>query len=46
VSAASAKRPRVRHHHDECDTMLYRSGAYTCELIEQYGPPSEREDFY
>ncbi|WP_460074172.1 helicase associated domain-containing protein [Streptomyces sp. YKOK-I1] len=46
ASAAPPKRPRVRHHHDECDTVLYEGGACTCDLIEQYGPPSEREDSY
>ncbi|GGQ33860.1 Helicase associated domain protein [Streptomyces roseolilacinus] len=46
ASAAPPKRPRVRHHHDECDKVLYEGGACTCDLIEQYGPPSEREDSY
>ncbi|GAA1291682.1 hypothetical protein GCM10009579_65950 [Streptomyces javensis] len=45
VSAAPAKRPRVRHHHDECATVLYEGGACTCDLIKQYGPPSERDDY-
>ncbi|NGO13128.1 hypothetical protein G5C60_37420 [Streptomyces sp. HC44] len=40
------KRPQVRHHHDECDKMLYEGGACTCDLIEHLGPPSEREDSY
>ncbi|MFJ3825578.1 hypothetical protein [Streptomyces nodosus] len=38
--------PPVRHHHDECDTVLYEGGACTCDLIKQLGPPSEREDSY
>ncbi|MBK3569288.1 helicase associated domain-containing protein, partial [Streptomyces sp. MBT62] len=46
ASAAPVKRPPVRHHHDECDTVLYEGGACTCDLIEQLGPPSEREDSY
>ncbi|MBK3634261.1 Helicase associated domain protein [Streptomyces sp. MBT97] len=43
---APPKRPQVQHHHDECDTVLYDGGACTCDLIEQLGPPSEREDAY
>ncbi|MFI5887667.1 hypothetical protein [Streptomyces sp. NPDC051554] len=38
------KRPLARHHHDECDVVLYEGGACICELIEQLGPPSERKD--
>ncbi|MGW2563888.1 Helicase associated domain protein [Streptomyces sp. NPDC001514] len=38
-------KPPVRHHHDECDKPLYGGGTYTCDLIEQYGPPSERDDY-
>ncbi|MFE2296406.1 Helicase associated domain protein [Streptomyces sp. NPDC059452] len=45
ASAAPPKRPRVRHHHDECDTVLYEGGACTCDIIEQYGPPSEQGDY-
>ncbi|WP_086016564.1 DEAD/DEAH box helicase [Streptomyces davaonensis] len=45
ASTAPPKRPPVRHHHDECDTVLYEGGACTCDLIEQYGPPSERDDY-
>ena len=45
ASAAPPKRPPVRHHHDECDKTVYGGGACTCELIEQYGPPSERDDY-
>ncbi|MCP3819804.1 hypothetical protein NLX86_17390 [Streptomyces sp. A3M-1-3] len=41
-----AKRLPQRDHHDECDKMLYEGGTCTCDLIEQYGPPSEREDSY
>ncbi|MFF1657248.1 hypothetical protein [Streptomyces sp. NPDC058255] len=46
ASAAPPKRPRVRHHHDECDTVLYEDGACTCDLIKQYGLPSERDYDY
>ncbi|MER6354658.1 hypothetical protein ABT186_23280 [Streptomyces sp. NPDC001634] len=35
-----------RNHHDECDKELHEGGTCTCDLIEQYGPPSEREDSY
>ncbi|MEU2518857.1 hypothetical protein ABZ732_08730 [Streptomyces pseudogriseolus] len=45
ASAAPPKRPPVRHHHDECDKTVYGGGACTCNLIEQYGPPSERDDY-
>ncbi|WP_329537616.1 hypothetical protein OG568_55650 (plasmid) [Streptomyces sp. NBC_01450] len=36
-----------RDHHDECDKMLYEGGTCTCtcDLIEQYGPPSTRDDY-
>lgn len=39
-----SKRLPQREHHDECDTALYDGGACTCDLIEQLGPPSERND--
>lgn len=42
--AVPTKRPQ-RNHHDECDKTLYASGTCTCDLIEQYGPPSERDDY-
>ncbi|MFD6762133.1 DEAD/DEAH box helicase [Streptomyces roseolus] len=42
--AAPAKR-RVREHHEECDGELYEGGNRTCDLIEQYGPPSDRESY-
>ncbi|MEU9797022.1 hypothetical protein AB0E27_41875 [Streptomyces sparsogenes] len=42
---APPKQPPVRHHHDECDTALYEGGTCTCDLIEQYGPPSDRDDY-
>ncbi|MFF1542165.1 Helicase associated domain protein [Streptomyces sp. NPDC058291] len=32
-------------HHDECDKSVYQGGTCTCDLIEQYGPPSERDDY-
>ncbi|WP_331761415.1 Helicase associated domain protein [Streptomyces anulatus] len=34
-----------RDHHDECDNASYAGGTCTCYLIEQYGPPSERDDY-
>ncbi|WP_415925728.1 Helicase associated domain protein [Streptomyces scabiei] len=43
--AAPPKRPRVRHHHDECYKTVYEGGTCTCDLIEQYGPPPERDDY-
>ncbi|WP_346096695.1 hypothetical protein [Streptomyces olivaceiscleroticus] len=45
ASAAPPKRPPVRHHHDECDKTMYGGGTCTCDLIEQYGPFSERDDY-
>ncbi|GHB71103.1 helicase [Streptomyces xanthochromogenes] len=42
--AVPTKRPQ-RNHHDECDKTLYAGGTCTCDLIEQYGPPSERDDY-
>lgn len=35
-----------RYHHDECNKMLYEGGTCTCDLIEELGPPSERDDPY
>jgi superfamily II DNA or RNA helicase len=46
ASTAPPKRRPVRHHHVECDTVLYEGGACSCDLIEQLGRPSEREDSY
>ncbi|MFE6253390.1 hypothetical protein [Streptomyces niveus] len=43
--AARAARA-AREHHEECDGELYEGGTCTCDLIEQDGPPSEREDPY
>lgn len=37
--------PPQRDHHDECDKASYQGGTCTCDLIEQYGPPSERDDY-
>lgn len=37
--------PPHRHHHDECDKASYEGGMCTCALIEEYGPPSERDDY-
>ncbi|MCY0921093.1 Helicase associated domain protein [Streptomyces sp. H27-G5] len=43
--AAAQAAPPKRDHHDECDKALYEGGTCTCDLIEQYGPPSERDDY-
>lgn len=40
------KQQPQREHHDECVTALYEGGTCTCDLIEQLGPPSERENPY
>lgn len=45
TTVVPAKRPPVRHHHDECDKTVYEGGTCTCDIIEQYGPPSERDDY-
>ncbi|WP_326621962.1 Helicase associated domain protein (plasmid) [Streptomyces anulatus] len=37
--------PPQRNHHDECDKTSYESGTCTCDLIEEYGPPSDRDDY-
>ncbi|MFD5271542.1 hypothetical protein [Streptomyces sp. NPDC058335] len=41
----AAKPLLERDHHDECDKPLYGGGTCTCDLIEQYEPPSERDDY-
>ncbi|MET9062827.1 hypothetical protein ABZX99_34015 [Streptomyces antibioticus] len=46
AAVAPPRRPLVRHHHDECDKTVYGGAcACACDLIEQYGPPSERDDY-
>lgn len=45
AAVVPAKRPPVRHHYDECDETVYEGGTCTCDVIEQYGPPSERDDY-
>ncbi|WP_406117897.1 hypothetical protein [Streptomyces sp. NBC_00989] len=47
VSARSvpAKPLPQQDHHDECDKSVYDGGTCTCDLIEQYGPPCERDDY-
>ncbi|WP_423247497.1 helicase associated domain-containing protein [Streptomyces decoyicus] len=42
---AAQTAPRQRKHHDECDKALYEGGTCTYDLIEQYGPPSEHDDY-
>ncbi|MBZ3908874.1 MULTISPECIES: DEAD/DEAH box helicase [Streptomyces] len=32
-------------HHEECDKTVYEGGTCTCDLIERYGPNSERDDY-
>ncbi|MFB8406558.1 Helicase associated domain protein [Streptomyces sp. NPDC055912] len=44
-AAPAQPAPAQRGHHDECDKTLYAGGTCTCDLIEQYGPPSERDDY-
>jgi hypothetical protein len=39
------KRPSQRVHHDECEKALHEGGTCTCDLIEQYGPPSPRDAY-
>ncbi|WP_331762864.1 Helicase associated domain protein [Streptomyces anulatus] len=34
-----------RDHYDECDKASYAGGTCTCDLIEEYGPPSERDGY-
>lgn len=42
---AAVRAAPQRSHHDECDKTTYEGGNCTCDLIEQYGPPSERDDY-
>ncbi|QRV32409.1 Helicase associated domain protein (plasmid) [Streptomyces californicus] len=37
--------PPQRNHHDEYNKVFYEGGTCTCDLIEEYGPPSERDDY-
>ncbi|WP_405910233.1 hypothetical protein OG742_42160 [Streptomyces sp. NBC_00828] len=39
VSGAVTPLPQ-QDHHDECDKSVYDGDTCTCDLIEQYGPPS------
>lgn len=32
-------------HHEECDKTHDEGGTRTCDLIERYGPNSERDDY-
>lgn len=43
--AAVQAAPPQRDHHDECDKTLYEGGTCTCDLIERYGPNSERDGY-
>ncbi|MEU9632320.1 Helicase associated domain protein [Streptomyces luteogriseus] len=46
VTARPAPKPQLLvDHHDECDKKAYEGGTCTCDLIEQYGPPSDRDDY-
>ncbi|MFD9195448.1 hypothetical protein ACFWCA_45465 [Streptomyces phaeochromogenes] len=45
VTARPVPAKPQRVHHDECEKELYEGGTCTCDLIEQYGPPSERDDY-
>lgn len=31
-------------HHDECEKVEYEGGTCTCDLIEEYGAPSDRDE--
>ncbi|MGI5372657.1 Helicase associated domain protein [Streptomyces iakyrus] len=43
-SVAPTERPPWDHH-EECDKTHYEGGTCTCDLIERYGPNSERDDY-
>ncbi|MFI8404939.1 hypothetical protein ACIGG5_32445 [Streptomyces sp. NPDC085463] len=43
-SAAQTER-QPWDHHEECDKSQYEGGTCTCDLIERYGPNSERDDY-
>ncbi|MFF9691297.1 hypothetical protein [Streptomyces sp. NPDC014623] len=45
LQSAPPAGPPQRTHHDECDKASYESDTCTCGLIEEYGPPSERDDY-
>ncbi|MGW7359997.1 hypothetical protein ACWGI0_26060 [Streptomyces sp. NPDC054802] len=46
ITARPAPKPQLLvDHHDECDKKVYEGGTCTCDLIEQYGPPSDRDDY-
>ncbi|WP_257001954.1 hypothetical protein [Streptomyces sp. WZ.A104] len=34
-----------RNHHDKCDKTSYTGGTCACDLNEEYGQPSERDDY-
>ncbi|MFL0021392.1 hypothetical protein ACJBCE_00425 [Streptomyces sp. NBUL23] len=42
---AAPAAPAQRDHHDECDKASYQGGTCTCDLIKEYGPPSECDDY-
>lgn len=31
-------------HHDECDKVQYEGGTCTCDMIAEYGAPSDQDD--
>ncbi|MGW8886015.1 hypothetical protein [Streptomyces sp. NPDC055749] len=37
--------PAQRNYHDVFNKASYTGGTYTCDLIEEYGPHSERADY-
>lgn len=45
AESAVAQLRSEREHHEECDKASYPGGTCTCDLIEEYGPPSERDDY-
>jgi len=46
IRCVPAKHLPQRSHHVECERELHEGATCTCDIIEQYGPPSERQDSY
>ncbi|MET9365556.1 Helicase associated domain protein [Streptomyces sp. NPDC006632] len=45
VPSAAPTERQPWDHHEECDKTHYEGGTCTCDLIERYGPNSERDDY-
>ncbi|WP_224304677.1 DEAD/DEAH box helicase [Streptomyces olivaceus] len=45
VASTAPEKRQPWDHHEECDKTHYEGGTCTCDLIEQYGPNSERDDY-